>query len=514
MHGPAGPLRRAYRDASAICRSILGRPELKAFLGDTLVTAAAQGIQRLRGFIVLPFLLKSLGVSEYGIWVQLLALSALVGVTALSLHLPLIKSVTNAPETSGTAYFTTLVAILALAAIVSIPMIVAPDMAGTVALGVGGYGKATAAAVAIGVLNNCRILNLSVFRSLSLLRTRATLEFLAAAAEVAMLLTVSRFWPSLLNLLCALCILQGTFVLIQASLFLKRLSPLSFDLGYAVRALRFTAPLVPGALAMWALDRSDRFIIGHYMGAQSVGIYSVVYAGASVINFVLAPLQIALFPVITRLWKSDRSKANRYLEGAGLGFLLLAWPACLILPIATNYLLSQAPGKPDYSSVFIGTMTFIVCLGVLCWGLSVIQTLRFYAEGRTGDVGLITLAAALLNIAINVILTPVAGLIAPAAATLVCYVAVCLALHWRQRDREAVPQRKPVGKIVVSGILSFAPGVIYGFRGSAIAALLVCLGAVIYAAFWSRWLRRSLFAAGDLQIISPLPNAIRPEAAA
>ena len=50
---------------------------------------------------------------------------------------------------------------------------------------------------------------------------------------------------------------------------------------------RFGMPLVPSALALWAINFIDRLFVGRYKGKAEVGVYSLAVSASSVIMFVM-----------------------------------------------------------------------------------------------------------------------------------------------------------------------------------------------------------------------------------
>jgi O-antigen/teichoic acid export membrane protein len=67
-------------------------------------------------------------------------------------------------------------------------------------------------------------------------------------------------------------------------------------------------------------------------------------------------------------------------------------------------------------------------MGVLLWGVSVMQSQIFYGARRTLAIGIVTVAAAVLNLVLNVLLVPVWGITGSAFSTLVCYLLSCAVL--------------------------------------------------------------------------------------
>src|SRR5205807_4142701 len=92
----------------------------------------------------------------------------------------------------------------------------------------------------------------------------------------------------------------------------RLLSPERFDSAFLRAALRFSFPLMIAEISWVVLDSGDRLFIQHYLGAQSLGFYAAAYGIAIYLQDVLmAPLQLALFPICMKVWTSQGKKATQ-----------------------------------------------------------------------------------------------------------------------------------------------------------------------------------------------------------
>src|SRR5256714_15048344 len=67
---------------------------------------------------------------------------------------------------------------------------------------------------------------------------------------------------------------------------------------------RFGLPLVPSALALWAINLIDRFFINGYKGQAENGVYSLAVRISSVIIFAMTAFQLA-WPAFAYSIKDD-----------------------------------------------------------------------------------------------------------------------------------------------------------------------------------------------------------------
>ncbi len=89
------------------------------------------------------------------------------------------------------------------------------------------------------------------------------------------------------------------------------LSPRKIDFRFFRDALSYSFPLMTAEIAWVVLDSGDRFFVQHFLGAQALGFYAAAYGIATYLQDVMmAPLQLALFPICMKVWASQRQHRN------------------------------------------------------------------------------------------------------------------------------------------------------------------------------------------------------------
>lgn len=112
--------------------------------------------------------------------------------------------------------------------------------------------------------------------------------------------------------------------------------------------LAFSVPLIPSGTLFWAISVSDRYFITHLLNLSQSGIYSASYAIGSLIYLFFYPLQVVLFPTVSKLWEQkELSRVRNYLEYATKLFLTLALPSAAGLYILSQPLLGSLT-TPSY----------------------------------------------------------------------------------------------------------------------------------------------------------------------
>jgi O-antigen/teichoic acid export membrane protein len=181
--------------------------------------------------------------------------------------------------------------------------------------------------------------------------------------------------------------------------------------------LTFGLALLPGAMASFTLDLSDRFFLRHYSTLEEVGLYSLGYRFGEIIFFVVAAVQLAWPQFVFANRKSPQAKqlysyATTYYL-AGILFLVLGLsalaPEIVRLMAAPRYQ-AAAPVVP------------VIALAGLCEGLRYVLTIGIMFQKRPIIRSMGMGGAALVNVVLNLLLIPRYGMMGAAWATLAGFI--------------------------------------------------------------------------------------------
>lgn len=181
---------------------------------------------------------------------------------------------------------------------------------------------------------------------------------------------------------------------------------------------RFGVPLLLTELSYLLLQSADRYILVAYHGEAVLGEYSVGYNIPAYINqLVMFPLSYAIVPLYTDMYAKEgvthtQAFLNRVLNYYIGGILLLC---AGYAAVAQDTIVLLA------STTYAETASFspIILVGLVFLGMNYILNAGLYLKKRTLHMLAIMLAAALLNIALNLMLIPYWGATGAAIATVV-----------------------------------------------------------------------------------------------
>jgi O-antigen/teichoic acid export membrane protein len=200
---------------------------------------------------------------------------------------------------------------------------------------------------------------------------------------------------------------------------------LQFDRGLLRAMNRFGMPLVPSALALWAINFIDRFFIAVFKGQAEVGVYSLAVRASSVIVFLMVAFRLA-WPAFAYSIEDDSVAKRTYAFVLTYLLLFCSWVS-LVLGLLSPWIVQVlAPTKPEFhrASEAVGILAFA---GTAYAGYTVLAVGVGRAR-RTQFNWVVTGAAALVNVALNLALIPPYGMMGAAISTAAAYVAIFIGM--------------------------------------------------------------------------------------
>jgi O-antigen/teichoic acid export membrane protein len=207
-----------------------------------------------------------------------------------------------------------------------------------------------------------------------------------------------------------------------------------FDRQLFRRMLVFGWPFVPSTVALSAIDFNDRFFLVRLDGTNAVGRYALGVRIAAALVFLIWAFRLA-WPAFAYSIRDDDEARRAY--GFVLTYVVLigSWGA-LALSLTSPWLV-RVLGPPDFwsGSRVVAPLAF----AAVVFGAYVVVLISVGRAKKTASNFVITGAAALLSIVLNVVLIPPFGMIGAATATLSAYVAMFLGMTWKAQQVFRVP---------------------------------------------------------------------------
>ena len=209
--------------------------------------------------------------------------------------------------------------------------------------------------------------------------------------------------------------------------------------------LRYALPLIPAAAAFWVVGMVDRYFVQHYTTTAQVGLYQVGYAVAALVALGTTAFQQAWGPFALSIHKQD--DARRFYA---LALLLYLWTACGVA--AAVSLLAPEVLRIFTTPAYYGAATVVPWLSFsyVMLGLTYVAGIGPGLARQTWPLAVGVTAAAVLDVALNLVLTPRWGKEGSAVATLTAQAVVPLYLFAASQRLYPIPYRFGAGMAIVA----------------------------------------------------------------
>ena len=404
----------------------------------TFAFMAAGALLRATPFLLLPFFARVLSPAEFGqIGLIVTIATALGTILSFGLETAVFRGYLHRrDDPTSLARYVNTVGAFAIAVPIGLSLVVA-FVAGHVladafdvpdtALMIGLVGASTNVAATV--------VPLAILRAREQLRAYVTLTWVqvALSATLSILFVVVLDW--------GVSGWMGASAITAATLLLRGLIVTGhrwtrdFDVASLSAALRFGVPLVPHALAHWGLAASDRAVLAAFVASAAIGPYYVAFLMTLPINLVGIAMSQATQPLFVEASESPKRRMDlgRVATVQGLAIGLVSVAIGLLGPPAVEIVL---PSEYASAAIYVPWLAVGACFFALYLipmnGISVMV-------GQTRSVWAVTLAAAALNLGLNLVMVPRMGPVAAAINTAIGYLALLLGVsayaRWVTRIR-------------------------------------------------------------------------------
>lgn len=214
------------------------------------------------------------------------------------------------------------------------------------------------------------------------------------------------------------------------------------------RILAFSAPIVPSSISLWVVNMSDRLIVTGILGFSANGIYSAANKIPSLYSTAYSIFNMAWTESAVRSYENDDasdyySRMFRALFHFMLGVILLL--------IAATPMMFAILFDVQYDDAYYQ-------IPILYFGVFFSSIVSFYgsiyiAVQQTKHVASSSIAGAVINVVVNLLLIRWIGLYAASISTAVSYLCICI---YRYFDLKKMIEIKYYFPEMILGILMFS----------------------------------------------------------
>ncbi len=395
-------------------------PSLKK---DALFYGIAVIAERLVSFLIIPILTKNLSQEFYGVWTQIIVTVGLLSPVVLmgfsSATVRFLSGEEDSQKISSIFHWMAAI-VLSISFLVILVTFFFGSALSKVMFGnshlyrfVYLFGLFLLADISFELI-------LSFLRAQKKIKILSVYYFLKNAGRVIVLsLGILLFHLNFFYTLASIVILQlGLIVFMYVKDIFNKLG---FNLYLKKvpwkKIICFSLPLVPYTFSIWGNNFADRYFILHILDIKQVSIYAVSYSLAAIIAVLYGIIGFILYPHISELWnKGDKKGVADMFNKAICYYLFFVFPLIAILTIFSNPII-RVLSTSSYLSGW--QIIFWLALGISIFGLYELNIYPMLLENKTFLIFIISIAALMMNIVLNIIMIPRIGILGAAIATFI-----------------------------------------------------------------------------------------------
>jgi len=396
---------------------------IRRYFKDAGFTGVAEILIRCKGLVIMPLLTYHLGAVNYGVWSQVLVLVGILGpFVTLATETGFMRHAAGKSDEVQKQYFTAwLLYILVNASLVTGSLALLRSYAAEVFFD---DAKRFSPFILLAAATLYLTVILNIARYWFLVRHRPRMYTLISVMQsvfgvVAVVVTLLRS-DGVYELI--IYTLVGDLLLV-IPLFLMIAFRDEFgrpDINIIWPIIRFSIPLVPAGIAVWALNMVDRLFLVHFATLADIGIYSLAYTiGYTIIPILARPLWMMYPSLATAAFNEGRmDDLQRIFDYSAGTVLILTLPATVGLFVLGTPIVSVL-SPPEFAAA--APVIGLVALGY------VLMTMASYLEVHMGFLyrqhffTISVIVSVMVNILLNYLLIPKYGILGAAIATTISF---------------------------------------------------------------------------------------------
>ncbi len=451
------------------------------FAKNVLIVGVTSVLSAFSGVILLPLLTKTLGVYDYGVWMQVqVTVSLTLGFVGLGLPYALTRFLaakTNR-EDIREEFYSAFCLVFFVTLLVTVILVIFANFIAEAFFG--GETQIVRITGLIILVWSLDILLLNFFRAFSQMTRFSIFMLVDVYAQLGVIAYLVVHGYGVLSVVLA--VLAVRVVLFFILFFFIR-SQIGIRIPHFRRIgkyLSFGIPIIPGNIAGWVVSSCDRYVISYFLGTGSVGIYSAAYSLGTIPFMLAGVLGFVLPPTLSKLYDEGRMDEVKAHLSYSLKYLL-----AIAIPFVFGGVILAKEVLRLFSTTEIASQGYfvlpLVALGILFYGAYVIISHILVLVKKTKLMGLIWVAAAMVNLGLNIIAVPYLGILGAALTTLFAYVlAFSVGSYYSFREfKFPIDWYFIIKSLTASGVMVLVVWLIQPQSGLA-TILTVVLGIIVY----------------------------------
>jgi len=404
--------------------------ELRKLVKHSGIYTFGNFTSKILGILLIPLYTKVIDVNVFGIYSILeVTLQFMVGILHLGLPLALLRwlNLEDNKERSGIILFSVFISTLFIAIAVFIAMF---GLKSTISELLFGSTKYTDCLLLISLIAGINLLN------------NIGLTYLRSEEKSVLFISVSivRFFIQLIITIYLVAFLKVGIIgifggqlsgSIIGSLFLFPMMMKRFTIRINIREIKemlsFGYPLAFEGISNRILNMGDRYILGYLTNWSIVGIYSLGYKFANLIDTMfIKSFRYAFLPLAWKKLNDDN--AERYYAKMLTYFVFFIFWLTLFISVFSKGIIHIFARDKSYWDAYI--IVPIAVFAISIKGMFSVVKMGLQFKSKTTYIALIVASAAVFNVVLNFILIPFFGMMGAAVATLLSFVCIVIAGYY------------------------------------------------------------------------------------
>lgn len=405
------------------------------FAKDVLIIGITQVLTALSGIILLPLITKTLGAHDYGIWAQVqVTIGLALGFVGLGLPYAMTRFLpakTNKEEIQE-EFWSVFCMVFLVTLVVLIILIAAAHF-----IAAAFFEGATDIVRIIGLIIFVWSLDsvcLSLFRTFRQMKKYSVFMIANTYGQIGLFAYLILNGHGILSMVLAVLAIRVTIFSILFFLVKSQIGIAKPHFSRIREYLHFGLPTIPANISTWVVASSDRYVIGYFLGAASVGVYSAGYNLGSIPFMLAGVLGFVLPPTLSKLYDEGRmNEVKTHLSYS------LKYSLAIAIPFVFGAAILAEPVLRLFSTPEIASKGYLVvplvALSSLSWCIYTVILQILVMTKKMRIVGASWIIAALANLLLNIIIVPRVGILGAAVTTVVAYlIATGITIHYSLRE--------------------------------------------------------------------------------
>ena len=190
-----------------------------------------------------------------------------------------------------------------------------------------------------------------------------------------------------------------------------------FNKALCVEMIKYSTPLILNDLSWWAIHSSDKIMIEAFIGASTLGLYTVASKIPSLINVMISIFGQAWG--LSSIREIESSNDTKFYTTVFEGYMYITFGACIVLVAIIKPFMMFYVGQ-DFRSAWIYVPALLV--SAVFSSVSSYYGQMYGALKKSVNSMLTTLSGAVINIVVNYVLIQLIGIWGAVFGTVAAYV--------------------------------------------------------------------------------------------